>query len=113
MLEKVLSDNNSGVLLGALSLMHDIMLTDTEYIKYFKSKVPFLVRQARNLTSTGYSNDYEVGGVKDPFLQVIKIKSNINIGKNFAVSEDPRLKRFQSFLINVRSPCNISLKYLI
>ena len=50
--------------------MHDIMLTDPEYIAYFKPKVSFLVRQAKNLTSTGYANDYEVGGVKDPFLQV-------------------------------------------
>ena len=71
------------------------------------------MRQARNLTNTGYSNDYEVGGVKDPFLQVIGINSYIDVGQNLAMFKDTRVKRCKSLLINARRPCNISLKYLI
>ncbi len=69
----MLTDCNSGVLLGALSLLHDIFITDPSYIPQFRDRVPFFVKQLKNLTITGYSNDYEVSGVKDPFLQVVPL----------------------------------------
>ena len=69
-LDRVIHDSSSGVLLGALSLLHDIFVTDPSYIPQFKDRVPFLVKQLKNLTITGYTNEYEVSGVRDPFLQV-------------------------------------------
>jgi len=73
-----------GVLLATLSLVEEIIDIKPEFKEKFKKYVPLLVilkisfydifkvKVLKNLVSS-YSGDYEISGIIDPFLQVIKI----------------------------------------
>jgi len=79
----LLKDKNHGVLITVVQLMTQVLMIDlknaeeegedpfdTDCRKAFLRLVPMLVKMLRNLLGSGYSPEYEVGGVCDPFLQV-------------------------------------------
>lgn len=79
----LLKDKNHGVLITVVQLMTQVLMIDmknaveegenpfeTECRKAFLRLVPMLVKMLRNLLSSGYSPEYEIGGISDPFLQV-------------------------------------------
>lgn len=79
----LLKDKNHGVLITVVQLITQVLMIDmqnaieegenpfeTECRKAFLRLVPMLVKMLRNLLSSGYSPEYEVGGISDPFLQV-------------------------------------------
>ena len=79
----LLKDKSHGVLITVVQLMTQVLMIDyrnadeegnnpfqTECRTAFLGLVPTLVKMLRNLLSTGYSPDHDVGGISDPFLQV-------------------------------------------
>ena len=46
----------------------EILKIDETYAKIFRRHVPILVKTLKNLLMSGYAPEYEIGGVKDPFL---------------------------------------------
>ena len=79
----LLKDKNHGVLITVVQLMTHCLMIDmknaeeegenpfeTDCRKAFLRLVPMLVKMLRNLLSSGYSPEYDVGGISDPFLQV-------------------------------------------
>jgi AP-1 complex subunit gamma-1 len=79
----LLKDKNHGVLITVVQLMTQVLMIDlknaeeegenpfdTECRRAFLRLVPMLVKMLRNLLSSGFSPEYDVGGVSDPFLQV-------------------------------------------
>jgi len=79
----LLKDKSHGVLITVVQLMTQILMIDfrnaqeegedpfeTECRSAFLRLVPTLVKMLRNLLSTGYSPDHDIGGISDPFLQV-------------------------------------------
>jgi AP-1 complex subunit gamma-1 len=79
----LLKDKNHGVLITVVQLMTQVLMIDlqnaieegenpfdTDCRKAFLRLVPMLVKMLRNLLGSGFSPEYEVGGVSDPFLQV-------------------------------------------
>jgi len=79
----LLKDKNHGVLITVVQLMTQVLMIDltnaeeegedpfdTDCRKAFLRLVPMLVKMLRNLLGSGFSPDYEVGGISDPFLQV-------------------------------------------
>uniref|UniRef100_K3WEF7 AP-1 complex subunit gamma n=1 Tax=Globisporangium ultimum (strain ATCC 200006 / CBS 805.95 / DAOM BR144) TaxID=431595 RepID=K3WEF7_GLOUD len=78
----LLRSKNHGVLLCGVQLITEVLLIDEDNIKYFKDLVPTLVRELRNLLSMGYSSEYDVSGIADPFLQVAILGLLRLLGKN-------------------------------
>ncbi|CAH0478622.1 unnamed protein product [Peronospora belbahrii] len=78
----LLRAKHHGVLLAGVQLITEVVLLDSENLKRFSSLVPKLVRQLRNLLSMGYSSEYDVSGIADPFLQVAILKLLRLLGKN-------------------------------
>lgn len=79
----LLKDKNHGVLITVVQLMTQVLMIDlqnaieegenpfeTDCRKAFLRLVPMLVKMLRNLLSSGFSPEYDVGGISDPFLQV-------------------------------------------
>eukprot|EP00934_Nitzschia_sp_Nitz4_P007380 Nitzschia sp. Nitz4//scaffold29_size155292//94841//97853//NITZ4_002670-RA/size155292-augustus-gene-0.209-mRNA-1//1//CDS//3329546484//7370//frame0 len=79
----LLKDKSHGVLITVVQLMTQVLMIDmqnaieegenpfeTDCRNAFLRLVPMLVKMLRNLLSSGYSPDYEIGGISDPFLQV-------------------------------------------
>ena len=56
------------MLLATTTLMVEILRVDESYIKAFRKYVATLVRILKNLLMSGYNPEYEISGVKDPFL---------------------------------------------
>ncbi|OWZ24581.1 AP-1 complex subunit gamma-1 [Phytophthora megakarya] len=78
----LLRAKHHGVLLAGVQLITEVVLLDAENLKRFSSLVPKLVRQLRNLLSMGYSSEYDVSGIADPFLQVAILKLLRLLGKD-------------------------------
>lgn len=78
----LLRAKHHGVLLAGVQLITEVVLLDTENLKTFSTLVPKLVRQLRNLLSMGYSSEYDVSGIADPFLQVAILKLLRLLGKD-------------------------------
>ena len=66
----LLSDSNHGVLITTCSLMLELMAKDPANVDTFRAYVPGLVRVLKAVACSGYSPEYDVYGVVDPFLQV-------------------------------------------
>ena len=54
--------------MATVTLMVEILRVDESYVKAFRKYVSTLVRTLKNLLMSGYAPEYEIGGVKDPFL---------------------------------------------
>lgn len=78
----LLRSKNHGVLLCGVQLITEVLLIDDANLTYFKDLVPVLVRELRNLLSMGYSSEYDVSGIADPFLQVAILGLLRLLGKN-------------------------------
>jgi AP-1 complex subunit gamma-1 len=54
--------------MATVTLMCEILRIDESFVKSFRKYVTPLVRTLKNLLMSGYAPEYEIGGVKDPFL---------------------------------------------
>lgn len=67
-IDQLIYDKSQSVLMATVTLMVEILRVDATHTKAFRKYVPPLVRTLKNLLMSGYAPEYEVGGVKDPFL---------------------------------------------
>ena len=58
-------------------------------MKHFRKHLAGLIKTLKSLLMSGYAPEYEIGGVKDPFLQVkiIEIMGRIGQGNSEATDE--------------------------
>ena len=68
--------------------MHEICRIDESYCKSFSTYVTGLVRVLKSLLMSGYAPEYEIGGVKDPFLQVKILELLAKIGHGSSEASD-------------------------
>jgi AP-1 complex subunit gamma-1 len=69
-LQSLLQDRTHGVLIGGLTLILEICTLYPRAVAKLQPLVPVVVRMLKNLVLSGYSPEYDVGGITDPFLQV-------------------------------------------
>lgn len=81
-------EKNHGVLITGVQLMIDMCKLDTKVIVGFRKFVPHLVRIFSSLLQYGFSPEYDVGGVTDPFLQVKILRLLRMLGEGDAESSD-------------------------
>jgi AP-1 complex subunit gamma-1 len=67
-IDQLIYDKSQSVIMATVTLMVEILRVDDSFIKTFRKYVQPLVRTLKNLLMSGYAPEYEVGGVKDPFL---------------------------------------------
>jgi AP-1 complex subunit gamma-1 len=69
-LQSLLQDRAHGVLIGGLTLIQEMCSLYPRAVSKLQALVPVLVRMLKNLVLSGYSPEYDVCGITDPFLQV-------------------------------------------
>jgi AP-1 complex subunit gamma-1 len=69
-LQSLLQDRSHGVLIGGLTLIQEICTLYPRAVSKLQPLVPVLVRMLKNLVLSGFSPEYDVCGITDPFLQV-------------------------------------------
>lgn len=84
----LLGEKNHGVLITGVALMIDMCKADTKVIPGFRKFVPHLVRIFSSLLQYGFSPEYDVGGVTDPFLQVKILRLLRLLGEGDAETSD-------------------------
>lgn len=67
-IDNLIYEKSQPVLMSAVTFMIEICRHSKKYSQKFKKYVSNLVRILRNLVNDTSSHDYEIGGVKDPFL---------------------------------------------
>lgn len=70
LVDSLLQERNHGVQLATFALMREILQIDPSYKAKFRKLVPNLIKAHKQLLSGGYTPDYDISGVLDPFLQV-------------------------------------------
>ena len=74
--------------MATVTLCNEICRIDDSHLDWMRKFVPTLCRQLKNLLMSGYAPEYEIGGVKDPFLQVKIIELLGRLGKGNSESSD-------------------------
>lgn len=69
-IDNLIYEKSQTVMMATVTLMIEICRYDRKYAKKFKKYVSNLVRILKNLIMGNSAPDCEIGGVKDPFLQV-------------------------------------------
>ncbi|CAM9923655.1 unnamed protein product [Sphacelaria rigidula] len=64
-------ERSHGVVICGVQLLIAILEIDKKQAANLVKVIPALVRLMRNLLNTGFSSEYDVAGVTDPFLQVL------------------------------------------
>lgn len=68
--KSLLGDRSHGVQIAGITLITEMCQLSAETLQIFKKAVPLLVRNLKNLITTGFSPEHDVTGLTDPFLQV-------------------------------------------
>eukprot|EP00903_Cladosiphon_okamuranus_P018668 g17182.t1 len=66
----LLVERSHGVVMCGVQLLIAILEIDKAHAEALVKVIPSLVRLMKNLLSTGFSSEYDIAGVTDPFLQV-------------------------------------------
>lgn len=75
--------------MACVTLMNEICKVDAQFVKHFRKHLANLIKTLKSLLMSGYAPEYEIGGVKDPFLQVkiLEILGRIGHGNTDASDE--------------------------
>lgn len=75
--------------MATVTLMSEICKIDSDYAKEFRKYVSSLVKTLKTLLMSGYAPEYEIQGVKDPFLQVkiLEVLGRLGAGNSEASDE--------------------------
>jgi AP-1 complex subunit gamma-1 len=88
-IEACIKDSHQSVQMACITLCNEICKTEPSIVKKFKKHVGQLIKTLKSLLMSGYAPEYEIGGVKDPFLQVKILELMGRIGaKNSDASDE-------------------------
>lgn len=78
----LLNEKNHGALLCGASLITDMCDHNPEVTEHFTPLVPTIIKQLKQLSSSGYAPEHDVTGIADPFLQVKLLRLLRILGAN-------------------------------
>ncbi len=85
---ELLNDRNHAVILGGVTLMLEIADQEPATQAIFRDQVPLLCRILRALLVGGFSAEYDVGGICDPYLQAKILRLLSVLGHGSAEASD-------------------------
>ncbi|OMJ22019.1 AP-1 complex subunit gamma-1 [Smittium culicis] len=83
----LLGDKNHGVQISAVALLSEMCTSNPNAMETVQKMVPIIVRQLRSLLNS-VSNDHDVAGINDPFLQIGFLKLLRLLGSGSVVVAD-------------------------
>ena len=86
---ELIKDTSQSVLMACVTLMNEICKTDAQFVKPFRKHLTSLIKTLKSLLMSGYAPEYEIGGVKDPFLQVkiLELMGRVGVDNSEASDE--------------------------
>ena len=111
-IDELVKDSHQSVLMACVTFMNEICKVDQHTIKSFRRHVQILVKQLKNLLLSGYAPEYEIQGIKDPFLQVKIIELLGRVGQNNSDATDEMSDILAQIATNTDSSKNPGLSVL-
>ncbi len=105
-IDQLVYEKNTTVLMATVTFMIEILKIDPSYTKKFRRYVSTLVRALKNLLTSGYAPEYEIGGVKDPFLQVKLLELFRRLGHKSSEASDEMSDILAQIATNTESTKN-------
>eukprot|EP01018_Ginkgo_biloba_P007028 Gb_02741 [translate_table: standard] len=84
----LLSEKHHGVLIAGIQLCTELCKASVEALDYLRKYTKDLVRILKNMITSGYAPEYDVGGITDPFLQIRVLRLLRILGQGDADSSD-------------------------
>lgn len=84
----LLSDKHHGALIAGVKLCMELCNANASALEHFRMQTSTLVRTLKNMLTSGYAHEYDVGGFTDPFLQIRLLRLLHVVGHNDANASD-------------------------
>lgn len=65
----LINEHSHSIQLATITLMIEIASVDSEWIAHMRKYAGNLKKTLKNLLHSGYAPEYDIAGIKDPFLQ--------------------------------------------
>lgn len=105
--KKSMKQKNHNVLITATSLILEMCNINPSVIPSFRKMVTHLVRVYNDILQQGFSHDYDVNGINDPFLQVKLLRLLRVLGHNSAEASDTMNLLLANIATNTDSVKNV------
>lgn len=84
----LLNEKHHGVLIAGIQLCTELCKASVEALDHIRKYTKDLVRVLKNMVTSGYSPEFDVGGITDPFLQIRVLRLLRILGQGDADSSD-------------------------
>lgn len=105
--KKSMKQKNHNILITATSLILEMCSINPNVIPSFRKMVTHLVRVYNDILSQGFSNEYDVNGINDPFLQVKLLRLLRVLGQNSPEASDTMNLLLANIATNTDSVKNV------
>jgi AP-1 complex subunit gamma-1 len=69
-IDTLINENSHSITLATMTLIEEIIKIEPERVKELRKYTKILIKILKNLIHSGYAPEYDIAGIKDPFLQV-------------------------------------------
>ncbi|XP_006836685.2 AP-1 complex subunit gamma-2 [Amborella trichopoda] len=83
-----LGEKHHGVLITGVQLCMDLCKASSEALEYLRKHTKDLVRVLKNVITSGYTPEYDISGITDPFLQIRVLRLLRILGQGDADASD-------------------------
>ena len=88
-IDALINEHSHSITLATMTLIQEILNIEPERVKAFRKYTKVMIKILKNLIHSGYAPEYDIQGIKDPFLQVKIIRVLGHLGEgNEDASDD-------------------------
>lgn len=69
-IDTLINEHSHSITLATMTLIEEIIKIEPERVKTFRKYSKIMIKILKNLIHSGYAPEYDIAGIKDPFLQV-------------------------------------------
>ena len=87
-IDVLINEHSHSITLATVTLIEEIIKIEPERVSDFRKYTKILIKVLKNLIHSGYAPEYDIAGIKDPFLQVRIIRVLGFLGEGNADASD-------------------------
>jgi AP-1 complex subunit gamma-1 len=69
-IDTLINEHSHSITLATMTLIEEIIKIEPDRVKQFRKYSKIMIKILKNLIHSGYAPEYDIAGIKDPFLQV-------------------------------------------
>ena len=69
-IDTLINEHSHSITLATMTLIEEIIKIEPDRVKQLRKYSKIMIKILKNLIHSGYAPEYDIAGIKDPFLQV-------------------------------------------